>query len=189
MDFAIINPMDSSTDRSGDDQINQNICSHELFEIVTEELRRLATVIFNDSSDQQTLQPTALVNEAWIKLSGKLDGINDRHHFFALAAQVMRQVLADYARGQSRDKRGGDRKRVTLGPGSMGDAVSSFDMIEFNDALEHLSSLNIRHAKVAELRLLGAMSVLEIADQLNIGEATVKRDWQMAKLWLIRELS
>lgn len=181
--------MDTSTDSSGDDQTNQRIYSHELFETVTEELRRLATVIFNDSSGQQTLQPTALVNEAWIKLAGKLDGVNDRHHFFALAAQVMRQVLADYARGQSREKRGGGRKRLTLCPGSMMDAVSSFDVIEFNDALEHLACLNGRHAQVVELRLLGAMSVVEIADQLGIGEATVKRDWQMAKLWLIRELS
>lgn len=181
--------MDSPTNYSDGDQARQTIYSHELFETVTNELRRLATVIFNDSSGQQTLQPTALVNEAWIKLSGKLDGVNDRHHFFALAAQVMRQVLADYARGQSREKRGGGRKRLTLGPGSMADAVSSFEVIEFNDALEHLASLNGRHAKVAELRLLGSMTVVEIANLLGIGEATVKRDWQMAKLWLIRELS
>lgn len=189
VDFPIINLMDSSTDSSGDDQSNQNIYSHEFFETVTEELRRLATVIFNDSSNQQTLQPTALVNEAWIKLAGKLDVINDRHHFFALAAKVMRQVLADYARGRSREKRGGGRKQLTLGPGSMADVVRNFDAIEFNDALEHLASLNRRHAKVAELRLLGAMSVIEIADHLGIGEATVKRDWQMAKLWLMRELA
>ncbi|MBL4592066.1 MAG: sigma-70 family RNA polymerase sigma factor [Phycisphaerales bacterium] len=181
--------MESPKDNSGGDQVRPIAYSHELFETVSDELRRLATVVFNDSSGQKTLQPTVLVNEAWIKLAGKLDGINDRHHFFALAAQVMRQVLADYARGQSRAKRGGGRKRLTLGPGSMADAVSSFDMIEFNDALEHLASLNRRHAQVAELRLLGAMSVDEIADQLGIGEATVKRDWQMAKLWLMRELS
>lgn len=181
--------MDSPTNYSDSDQARQTIYSHELFETVTDELRRLATVIFNDSSGQQTLQPTALVNEAWIKLAGKLDGVNDRHHFFALAAKVMRQVLADYARGQSRERRGGGRKRLTLSPGLMSDAVSSFEVIEFNDALENLASLNGRHAQVAELRLLGALSVVEIADQLGIGEATVKRDWQMAKLWLIRELS
>ncbi|PCI11666.1 RNA polymerase subunit sigma-70 [bacterium] len=181
--------MGHSPDNSGDDQPYLGAFSPELFETVTDELRRLATVIFNDSSGQQTLQPTALVNEAWIKLAGKLDGINDRHHFFALAAKVMRQVLADYARGRSREKRGGGRKQLTLGPGSMADVVRNFDAIEFNDALEHLASLNGRHAKVAELRLLGAMSVIEIADHLGIGEATVKRDWQMAKLWLMRELA
>lgn len=181
--------MGGLSDMPEDDHFHPPEFGNDFFATVTDELRRLATVIFNDSSGQKTLQPTALVNEAWLKLAGKFDGISDRHHFFALAAKAMRQVLADHARRQSRDKRGGGRKRLTLGPGSMADAVSEFDAIEFNDALDHLASLNARHAQVAELRLLGAMSVIEIADHLGIGEATVKRDWQMAKIWLMRELA
>lgn len=181
--------MGGLSDMPADDHSGSPEFSNDFFASVTDELRRLATVIFNDSTGQKTLQPTALVNEAWLKLAGKLDNINDRQHFFALAAKAMRQVLADHARHQSRDKRGGGRKRLTLGPGSIADVVSEFDAIEFNDALEHLASLNARHAQVAELRLLGAMSVVEIADHLGIGEATVKRDWQMAKIWLMREMA
>jgi RNA polymerase sigma factor (TIGR02999 family) len=180
--------MEESLNTPSDERSCESSLGHQFFANATDELRRLAQVIFSDSASQKTLQPTALVNEAWLKLAGKLNGVNDRHHFFALAAKAMRQVLADHARGQSRDKRGGGRKRLTLGPGSIADAMSEFDAVEFNDALEHLASLNQRHAQVAELRLLGAMSIADVAVHLGTSEATVVRDWRMAKLWLIREL-
>lgn len=168
---------------------NPGIFEGDIFGVVTDELHRLASVIFHGNNGERILQPTALVNEAWLKLAGKLGHLNNKQHFFALAAKAMRQVLADYARTESSDKRGGTRKRLTLRPDALADGTVDFDALELNDAIERLSELHERHARVAELRLFGSLSVLEIASLLEIGEATAKRDWQMARLWLKRELS
>lgn len=160
----------------------------DLFEAVHGELRSLAARVHRRGSGAPTLHATALVNETWLKLEGRLAGVRDQQHFFALAALAMRQVLADYARQQGREKRGGDRQRVTISVAEQSDETGEFDAMEFHDALERLAQLNERHARVAELRLLGSLRIPEIAELLGVSEPTVKRDWQIARLWLAREL-
>ncbi len=160
----------------------------DLFAAVHGELRELAARVHRRGSGAPTLHATALVNETWLKLEGRLDGVRDQQHFFALAALAMRQVLADYARQKGREKRGGDRRRVTITVAEQSDGAGEFDALEFHDALDRLSQLNERHARVAELRLLGSLRIPEIAELLGVSEPTIKRDWQVARLWLAREL-
>lgn len=160
----------------------------ELFASVHGELRDLADRVHRRVVGASTLHATALVNETWLKLEGRLDGVRDKQHFFALAALAMRQVLADYARQKGREKRGGDRQRVTISLAEQSELASEFDALEFHDALDRLGELNERHARVAELRLLGSLRIPEIAALLGVSEPTIKRDWQVARLWLAREL-
>jgi RNA polymerase sigma-70 factor (ECF subfamily) len=181
--------MGDAPSREDKGEPNPEILDDEIFGSVTAELHRLALVVFHSNNGDRILQPTALVNEAWLKLAGKLGQLNSKPHFFALAAKAMRQVLVDYARSESSEKRGGARKRLTLRPDALAGGSVDFDALELNDAIERLSVLNERHARVAELRLFGSLSVVEIATLLEIGEATAKRDWRMARLWLKRELS
>ena len=159
-----------------------------LFGELQAELRHLAGIVFADQGKVHTLQPTALVNEIWLKLSGHVNTVDSRAHFFALAAKAMRQVLTDHARRAKREKRGGNAFRLTFADNQFMAVDDEIDLVTFNDALEHLGTLNERHAKVAELRLLGSLSVQEIAELLDINERTVKRDWQSARLWLLGEL-
>ncbi len=161
---------------------------NRLFDSLYSELRNLAGVVFAEQKYSHTLQPTALINEVWIKLAGKVDRINDRPHFFALAAKAMRQVLADHARSNNRIKRGGNAFKLTFSEGSFGDPDTAFDLVDFHDSLEKLGQLNKRQAAVAELRLLGALSIVEISIMLGIHERTAKRDWRIARLWLLDEL-
>jgi len=164
----------------------------DLLTVVYEELRRLAHSVFQKRSDRHTLQPTALVHEAWMKLTGNLDSIESRRHFFAVAALAMRQVLADHARAARREKRGGDQTTIMLsedalaGEAHQPDAV--IDLLDFDDALSRLSVLNERHARIAEMRLLGALTNQEIADELGTSLSTIEKDWRMARAWLNREL-
>lgn len=152
------------------------------------ELRGLASKVFSDQDSSHTLQPTALINEAWLKLSGRVEAVESRQHFFALAARVMRQVLADHARAKNALKRGGAGHTVTFHESDFGSADAGFDIAAFNDALTRLASLNRRHAEIVELRLLGMLSTPEIASLTGVSERTVKRDWQVARLWLMSEL-
>lgn len=168
---------------SGDDSVDQ------LFQELNSELRGLAGAIFTDQHVSHTLQPTVLINEAWLKLSGKNSLVNDKQHFLALAARVMRQILADHARGKSALKRGGHRTTLTLHDGNVASQLPDLDAIAFHDALERLSQLNRRHAEVVEYRILGTLRIPEIAEILGVSENTVLRDWQAARLWLRRELA
>ncbi|MFK7884562.1 MAG: ECF-type sigma factor [Phycisphaerales bacterium] len=152
------------------------------------ELRGLASKVFSEQGASHTLQPTALVNEAWLKLSGQVDAIESRQHFFALAARVMRQVLADHAKTKNAIKRGGAGHRVTFNESEISSSDAGFDLASFNESLERLDSLNRRHAEVVELRLFGMLSIPEIASLTGSSERTVKRDWQAARLWLMSEL-
>lgn len=161
--------------------------TESLFESLYDELRRLAGQVFAEQNRRHTLQPTALINEVWLKLA-KVDHFEDRTHFFALAAKAMRQILTDHARHNNREKRGGGGLRLTLSEHLIPGARDETDLIAFNDALDKLASLNQRHAKVAEYRLLGSLTTEEIARLLDVNERTVKRDWQAARLWLLGEL-
>lgn len=160
----------------------------ELLPVVYDELRGLARALFSDERRAHTLQPTALVHEAWMKLGSHLDGVEDRRHFFALASRAMRQVLADHARQRSRQKRGSVRQRVTLDTSLAAAGSAQVDLVDLDDSLARLASLNERHARVVELRLLGGLTIADTADVLGISHATVEADWFTAKAWLRSEL-
>lgn len=171
------------------DGASQSASIDGLFQELNGELRGLARAVFADQHVSHTLQPTVLINEAWLKLSARTDLINSRQHFLALAAKVMRQILADHARAKSATKRGGRRAKLTLVESSVASDMPELDLIAFHDALEQLSCLNQRHADVVEFRLLGTLRIPEIAELLGVSENTVQRDWQVARLWLRRELA
>lgn len=159
-----------------------------LFNTMYDELRSVAGQIFAEQNRSHTLQPTALINEIWLKLAGKIDIINDRPHFLALAARAMRQVLTDHARKNTTQKRGGSAYKLTFSEGTLSDQDETINLVDFHDSLEQLSSLNERQAKIIELRLLGTLSIAEIANMLDISERTAKRDWRLARLWILEEL-
>ncbi|MDF1506189.1 ECF-type sigma factor [Roseisolibacter sp. H3M3-2] len=155
------------------------------------ELRAQAARALRAQPDGHTLQPTALVHEAYVRLAGQAGaGGRNREHFFAVAALVMRAVLVDHARARRRAKRGGDRERVTLG-GADGIATPerSVDVLELDEALQRLAARDPARARVVELRYFVGLSLEETARALGISEATVSRHWTAARLWLRRELS
>jgi RNA polymerase sigma factor (TIGR02999 family) len=161
-----------------------------LMEAVYDELRRLAGAYLAHQHAGHTLQPTALVHEAFIKLidhdHSKWSG---RAHFFAVAAKAMRHILVDHARARKADKRGGDWSRVTLDAALMHVGDKGVDTLIVNEALEDLAKLDDRQARIVELRFFGGLSVPETAALIGASERTVKRDWQVARAWLTRELS
>jgi len=152
--------------------------------LVYERLRCLAGAHFGRVPDGHTLQPTALIHEAWMRLDGELDGLRGREHFFALASRAMRQILADHARGRLRLKRGAGGRQVTIHSNFDGSTDAPFDLVEFDDLLSRLADLNPRHARVVELRALGGLTVIEAAEVLGVSASTVDADWVMAKGWL-----
>lgn len=160
----------------------------DLFEALYTELRHLASMVMSDSGRGHMLQPTAIVHEAWLKLASSMSGVRDRHHFFALAAVAMRQVLIDQARSSNRQKRGGGAHRITLVDELLGESSVGYDLIDFNDALARLSTLNERHAQVIEMRVFGSLTYDEIADLLGVSPITIRRDWRTAKMWMLKEL-
>lgn len=160
-----------------------------LLTVVYPELRSLARAVFSGQNPGHTLQPTALVHEACLKLAGKLDSIEDRRHFFIVAGKAMRQVIADHARGRLAEKRGGSRQRVTLDTSLAGKQEDGVDLIALDDCLTRLSQLNARHAKVVELRLFSGLSIDETAAALEVSPRSVDSDWAMAKAWLCKSLA
>lgn len=162
----------------------------EAFEAVYAELRRLAGAWWRSRSGSDTLQPTALVHEAYMKLaSGASASWNDEDHFRAIAARAMRQALVSHARGKSREKRGGDWARVTLSGIGTDPGVRTFDVLAMDDALTVLESLNERHASVVELRFFAGLTEPEVARVLGVSERTVQSDWRAARAWLRHRLS
>lgn len=161
-----------------------------LLPLVYGELHGLAAAHFCNERSDHTLQPTALIHEAWLKLAGNLGGVADRQHFFAIAALAMRQVLTDHARAQNRDKRGGGRSAITLDERLVASAAGKkvLDLIELDDSLVRLAALNERHARMVELRFFGGLTIDETAAALGVTHATVERDWFTVRAWLRREL-
>lgn len=160
-----------------------------LFDLVHAELRGLARAAFQGQAEGHTLQPTAILNEAWMKMAGHLGSLVDRRHFFVVASRAMRQVLTDYARGSAREKRGGSKRPVTLNDELFGFGDRGLDWIALNDSLEELASLDERQARVVELRFFGALTIEETAQALGVSHTTVETDWAMARAWLRRELA
>ncbi len=162
----------------------------QLLPLVYGELRGLARAVFAGRTAGNTLQPTALVHEAWLKLDGHLGSVEDRRHFFLLAGRAMRQVLADHARARRSQKRGGGAARVTLDTDLNAAAEDrSVDLVDLDDSLRALAERNERHARVAELRLFSGLSIEETAAALDVSARSVDADWAMAKAWLRRELA
>lgn len=161
----------------------------QLMPLVYEELRRLARQCMRRERGGHTLQTTALVNETYLRLvnSSRVQW-QDRAHFFAITAQLMRRVLVDEARKRGNQKRGGEFMRVELEEVQMHDGPRQWDLLLVNDALERLVGFAPRKAKVVELRFFGGLSIEETAAVLNVSADIVKREWRTAKLWLLQEL-
>ena len=164
----------------------------DMFPVVYDELRRIAARAMRGERTDHTLCTTALVHEAWLELS-KLTRIQwqNRSHFLAIAAQAMRRVLIDYAVARRRLKRGGGQTIQPLDADAVAVAVvmdQADDVLALDEALERLTVMNERHARIVECRFFGGMSVEETAEALGISPATVKRDWALARAWLNREL-
>ena len=162
----------------------------ELFPIVYEELRRLAASALRRERTDHTLQPTALVHEAFLRLA-ETPGASweNRAHFVAIAARVMRRVLVDHARGRNALKRGNGEIRVPIDDVDVPAVGQDVDLVALDDALARLALLDERQARIVELRFFGGLSVPETAALIGASERTVKRDWQVARAWLTRELS
>lgn len=163
----------------------------QLMPIVYDELRRLAAGYLRRERPGQTIQATALVHEAYIRLvAERAHHWQNRTHFLAIAALSMRQILVQRARRRHAAKRGGDPERITLddhllaAPGS-----TSIDLLALDEALERLAALDAQQARLVELRYFGGLTIEEIAETLAISPATVKRHWTLARAWLKRELS
>ena len=162
----------------------------ELLPLVYRELRRRAASYLRRERQNHTLQPTALVNEAFLKLVEQRNvRWQNRAHFFGVAAQAMRRILVDHARTHGRIKRGGAGPQVTLDEAMIAAESRSIDLLALDEALERLSALDERQARVVELRFFGGLSVEETAEVLHISPATIKREWSMAKAWLHAQLS
>jgi RNA polymerase sigma factor (TIGR02999 family) len=160
-----------------------------LADVVYPELRRLARQQLRRERPGQTLQPTALANEAWLRLMGARPfEAHDRAHFLGVAGRSMRQILVERARARHAAKRGGARERVTLDEGLLGAAARSIDLLALDEALERLAAAHPGHARLVELRFFAGLTVEEAADVLDSSPATVKRHWTFAKAWLYREL-
>lgn len=161
----------------------------QLLPLVEAELRRLARAYMGRERRGHTLQTTALVNEAFIRLvDAKSVRWQDRAHFLGISARLMRRVLVDHARSRGYQKRGGGGQRVSLSEAGDVSAQPPVDLLALDRALEGLEVADTRKAKVVELRFFGGLTVEETADVLHVSTDTIKRDWRMAKLWLLREL-
>jgi RNA polymerase sigma factor (TIGR02999 family) len=160
-----------------------------LLPIVYQELRRLAAAYLRRERQGYTLQPTALVHEAYLRLLKDKPGRwQNRAHFCAIAAHSMRQILIERARARDARKRGGERQRVTLDEALVGGGERSIDLIALDQALERLEALDPEQARLVELRFFGGLTIEETAEAMNISPATVKRHWTVACAWLAREL-
>jgi RNA polymerase sigma-70 factor (ECF subfamily) len=164
-------------------------CLNELLPIVQQELHRIARRYMQKERPDHTLQTTALVNEAYLRLVNQPDvNWQNRAHFFAIAARVMRQILVDHARTFAREKRGGGQHNLPLDEGLVFSPTKSAALIALDEALNRLAVRDPRKAQVVELRYFGGLSVEEAAEALQIHPNSVIRDWALAKAWLKREL-
>jgi RNA polymerase sigma-70 factor (ECF subfamily) len=162
----------------------------QLIPLVYTELHRLAHRYMDRERKTHTLQPTALVHEAYERLIDlKHVSWQNRAHFFGVSAQLMRRILVDYARSRRYSKRGGEWRQVPLN-----EAVALFrdrqtDIVALDDVLRTLADIDARKSRVVEMRFFGGLSIKEVAEVLNVSQETVLRDWRLAKVWLLRELN
>jgi RNA polymerase sigma factor (TIGR02999 family) len=165
--------------------------SPEFMQTAYDALRGLAAAYLHRERDNHTLQPTALVHEAYVKLA-KADGGSDwksRTHFQAVAANSMRQILVDHARRRASLKRGGDWARITLSAAQLSDGSDDVDVVALDDAMRELAALDSRKMRVVELRFFGGMTCVEAAAELGVSPKTAEADWYFARAWLRDKLS
>ena len=160
-----------------------------LMPLVYEELRQRARAYLQRERPDHTLQATALVHEAYLRLvDQRTTTWRNRAHFFGVAAQLMRRILVDYARRHRREKRGGEWDKVEFDE-ALAPAVSrNLDVIALDDALQDLTELNPQHARIVELRFFGGLKTDEVAEVLDLSPRTVEREWRMARAWLRRQI-
>jgi RNA polymerase sigma factor (TIGR02999 family) len=161
----------------------------DLLPLVYEELRKLAAHKLANEAPGQTLQPTALVHEAWLRLSGSsYQHWHNRTHFFRTAAECMRRILIDNARRKGQLRHGGGQQRVVLEGLELADGFDHQPLLEVNEALDRLAALDSTKAEVVKLRFFAGLENREIAELLGVSERTVERAWRFAKAWLLAEL-
>ena len=162
----------------------------KLMPLVYDELRRIAGRYMSHQPPGHTLQTTALIHEAFLKLVGQPEKRwQNRAHFLGVAAQAMRHILVDYARSRNRAKRGGGVQLVSLDETAVISDESSFELVALDDALRRLADVDPRKSRVVEMRYFGGLSVDETSEVLKVSPDTVMRDWRLARTWLRRELS
>ncbi|MBL8877822.1 MAG: sigma-70 family RNA polymerase sigma factor [Phycisphaerales bacterium] len=160
-----------------------------LLPLVYEELRALAGNFFREERADHTLQPTALVHEAFVKLMGTPEvHWDDRKHFMTIAATAMRRILIDHARRRDAEKRGSGWGRISLHPDLAQSSRAEADIIALDDVLSRLAELNEKHARIVELRFFGSLTLAEVAEVMDVSTATVERDWRLIRAWLAVEL-
>jgi RNA polymerase sigma factor (TIGR02999 family) len=161
-----------------------------LIPIVYSELRGMAHRYLQRERSDHTLQSTALVHEAYVRLIGqKLPEWQNRAHFFGVAARLMRQILVEYARGHQAAKRGGNACKVTIEEGSLMAQQADLDVVILDEALQDLAKLDEQQSRIVELRFFGGLSIDDTSEVLGISPATVSREWSTARIWLHREIS
>src|SRR2546426_10975113 len=162
----------------------------KLTPVLYKELHRMAHRYMRQERPDHTLQTTALINEAYLRLIvWKNVRWQNRAHFFGLSAQLMRKILVDFARSHGYEKRGGGTRPVTLDDAAFVVDSKGTDMVALDDALNALAELDARQSRVVELRFFGGLTNEEAAEVLKVSEATVRRDWSLARAWLYRELA
>jgi RNA polymerase sigma factor (TIGR02999 family) len=168
-----------------------NAAASQLIPLVYDELHRLASGYMRRERPNHTLQPTALLHEAYVRLMSDCDvQWKDRAHFLGVAATVMRRVLVDWARARNTEKRGGGAERILFEDESAGSlATQAVEIIDLDVALDKLENLDPRLSRIVELRYFGGLSVEETAEVLSVSVRTVKRDWSIARAWLRNEMS
>jgi RNA polymerase sigma-70 factor, ECF subfamily len=170
--------------------MGNNSVFEELMPLVYDELRKMAKRLMNHQQIGHTLQTTELIHEAYLKLAEKNEkSWQNRAHFFGVAAQAMRHILVDYARSKQSQKRGGIQQQITLDENAIMSKDNSGEMMALNQALDRLAKMDERKVRVVEMKFFGGLTMEEIAEVLHISLKTAKRDWQFARVWLLRELS
>jgi len=163
---------------------------NQLLPLVYDELHRLASSYMSHERPDHTLQTTALVNEAYLLLADQRNARwQNRVHFFAVAAKVMRQILIDHARRRTRAKRGGNQTRLSLDEAAILSDERAADLLALDEALTKLAGVDARKSRVVELRFFSGLTIEEVAEVLKVNPKTVARDWAMARAWIHRELS
>ena len=161
-----------------------------LLPLVYDELRKLARHYLRSERPNHTLQSTALVHEAFLRLAGQSNlRVESRAHFFGIAAGLMRQILVDHARGRGAAKRGANSLTLSLDEAVDYPKQQKLDLVTLDDALTTLATMDPQQARIVELRFFGGLSIEETSDLLGVSNSTVKREWTTARLWLQRELS
>ena len=162
---------------------------NQLMPLVYAELHRIARRVWNQYQGNETLQPTALINEAYLKLANAENAsFQDRCHFLAVASTAMRQILVNHAKSRLSGKRGGGRPNVSLDEVQQAVDHEAEEIVSLHEALEALQAIDPRKAKVVEMRYFGGLSIEETAEALDVSVGVVNRDWRLARSWLIRQM-